>query len=239
VGCGFGQACFGASDDYYRYSFITDKDPDDLATFYGSEDFMEIFCVLPFMGTLMMQGRRRTRDRGGVMMQRSPFDEGFDEEGGRLPHVWLRRIPTLDAEWDEEGDRLMLPGEAFGSAPPFSSLAPFGGDDGFGDSSTGALGPSPLEGEPVEEEGLVSAAGQGVGGDEGMAWRQFPVHESRQLEAAFEVYAAAVAEAEVAGVDPHNPVTPAAMQSAGPGMAPSTRECFAAACVLLFRFCTG
>jgi hypothetical protein len=46
-----------------------------------------------------------------------------------------------------------------------------------------------------------------------IVWRQFAVHESLALEAAFGLYAAAVVEAEAAGVDPHNPpaaaVTPA------------------------------
>merc|ERR1712071_635373 len=31
-------------------------DPDDLASFYGSEEFMEIFCMVPIVGAIMMRG---------------------------------------------------------------------------------------------------------------------------------------------------------------------------------------
>lgn len=64
VGISALQLTGGHEDNYYEYRFTTDKDPDDLATFYGSEDFMDLFCVMPFVGTLMM--------RGG----------DFDDEGG-------------------------------------------------------------------------------------------------------------------------------------------------------------
>mmetsp|Transcript_23608 Transcript_23608/g.54183 ORF Transcript_23608/g.54183 Transcript_23608/m.54183 type:complete len:199 (-) Transcript_23608:1472-2068(-) len=56
VGCGIGQYYYGNQKDFYDYRFITDKDPDDLASFYGSESFMDLFCVIPLMGTLMMRG---------------------------------------------------------------------------------------------------------------------------------------------------------------------------------------
>ena len=46
----------GIEKNFYEHRFLTDKDPDDLASFYGSEEFMDLFCVLPFMGTLMMRG---------------------------------------------------------------------------------------------------------------------------------------------------------------------------------------
>ena len=54
--CFAAHLAFGSAPDFYDYRFITDKDPDDLAGFYGSEAFMDIFCVVPFMGTLMMRG---------------------------------------------------------------------------------------------------------------------------------------------------------------------------------------
>ena len=52
AGCAAGQVLFGATDDYYEYRFITTKDPDDLATFYGSEARIiyhggTILCPLP------------------------------------------------------------------------------------------------------------------------------------------------------------------------------------------------
>jgi len=50
------QYFFGYQEKFYEYHFITSKDPDDLIGFYGSEDFMEIFCVMPFVGSVMMRG---------------------------------------------------------------------------------------------------------------------------------------------------------------------------------------
>ncbi|KAL3907238.1 MAG: hypothetical protein SGARI_003634 [Bacillariaceae sp.] len=35
-----GQYYYGHEMDFYDYRFICDKDPDDLADFYGSENFM-------------------------------------------------------------------------------------------------------------------------------------------------------------------------------------------------------
>ena len=32
------------------------KDPDDLASFYGGVEFIELFCILPFMGNLLVRG---------------------------------------------------------------------------------------------------------------------------------------------------------------------------------------
>ena len=46
----------GRTKNFYDHRFIVDCDPDDLAGFYGGEEFMELFCVLPFVGTLMMRG---------------------------------------------------------------------------------------------------------------------------------------------------------------------------------------
>ncbi|KAG7349261.1 hypothetical protein IV203_011858 [Nitzschia inconspicua] len=54
--CAVGQYYYGNEQDFFDYRFIVDADPDDLADFYGSENFMDIYCVMPFMGTLMMRG---------------------------------------------------------------------------------------------------------------------------------------------------------------------------------------
>jgi hypothetical protein len=51
-----GQYYYGYTEDFYDYRFVTDADPADLQDFYGSENFMDIYCVMPFMGTLMMRG---------------------------------------------------------------------------------------------------------------------------------------------------------------------------------------
>merc|ERR1712241_1563470 len=58
IGALVAQPFFGSSSDFYEYRFILkrDIDPDDLASFYGSEEFMEIFCILPIVGQIMMRG---------------------------------------------------------------------------------------------------------------------------------------------------------------------------------------
>lgn len=50
------QYKYGKVDDYYEYRFITKQDPDDLAGFYGSEEFMDLFCVFPIIGSTLMRG---------------------------------------------------------------------------------------------------------------------------------------------------------------------------------------
>jgi len=41
---------------FYDYRFIAKKDPDDIAGFYGGEELMELFCVLPIMTNIMLRG---------------------------------------------------------------------------------------------------------------------------------------------------------------------------------------
>lgn len=52
------QSFFGSESDFYEYRFIAKEgiDPDDLASFYGSEQFMDIFCMVPIVGQIMMRG---------------------------------------------------------------------------------------------------------------------------------------------------------------------------------------
>ena len=50
------QTVYGSSKDFYQYRFVTKADPDDLQDFYGAEDFMQIYCVFPFMQKIMMRG---------------------------------------------------------------------------------------------------------------------------------------------------------------------------------------
>lgn len=61
------QSFFGSSSDFYEYRFVVkeDVDPDDLASFYGSESFMDIFCMFPLVGQFMMRGG--TFDDNGVV----------------------------------------------------------------------------------------------------------------------------------------------------------------------------
>ncbi len=55
VGCVAGQTFFGSEEHFYDHRFVTEADPNALAEFYGNEDFMEIFCVFPFMVDFMMR----------------------------------------------------------------------------------------------------------------------------------------------------------------------------------------
>lgn len=89
------QSQCSSAADFYDYRFTTCKDPDDLAGFYGSEAFMDIFCVLPFMGTLMMRGGEfdeegavHTTGFPGTMVVSMVFSDDDDEEGRT---VWFNK----------------------------------------------------------------------------------------------------------------------------------------------------
>lgn len=45
----------GSQNEFFDYRFRTNKSPDDLASFYGGEEFMELFCIFPVIGQLMMR----------------------------------------------------------------------------------------------------------------------------------------------------------------------------------------
>mmetsp|Transcript_10811 Transcript_10811/g.21970 ORF Transcript_10811/g.21970 Transcript_10811/m.21970 type:complete len:391 (+) Transcript_10811:78-1250(+) len=55
AGTAAAQYYFGEADEFFDHRFTTDKKPEDLADLYGTEAFMEIFCVLPFMANFMMR----------------------------------------------------------------------------------------------------------------------------------------------------------------------------------------
>ena len=53
----------GSQNDFFDYRFKTSKPTVELASFYGGEELMELFCVFPFVGQLMM--RNGTFDEDG------------------------------------------------------------------------------------------------------------------------------------------------------------------------------
>ena len=55
AGLATAQYILGEKEEFFDYRFTTDKKPEDLADFYGTEAFMDIFCVFPFMATFMMR----------------------------------------------------------------------------------------------------------------------------------------------------------------------------------------
>lgn len=81
----------GSQNDFFDYRFTANKTAADLATFYGGEEFMELFCIFPFVGSLMM--RNGTFDeKGNVLTQGLPgtlkvsmvFSEEANEETGDI-----------------------------------------------------------------------------------------------------------------------------------------------------------
>lgn len=55
AGLATAQYFLGEEEEFFDYRFTTNKKPEDLADFYGTEAFMDIFCVFPFMATFMMR----------------------------------------------------------------------------------------------------------------------------------------------------------------------------------------
>ncbi|CAE8740814.1 unnamed protein product [Polarella glacialis] len=114
---GTGLACaglqyyFGSEDDFYDHRFVSSKKPEDLADFYGSEDFMEIFCVLPFMMKFMI--RSGTFDEEGVV-----HTFGF-------PGKMEVSMAFEDKEADINGDGTMTT-TWFNKHERFHDLTPFG-----------------------------------------------------------------------------------------------------------------
>jgi len=90
VGLGALQAVYGSAEDFYDYRYICVKDPDDLASFYGGEELMELFCIFSFMGKIMLRGAEFD-DEGNVTAQGMPgtlrikmvFSDGVNEETGQ------------------------------------------------------------------------------------------------------------------------------------------------------------
>lgn len=74
VGTGILHSLYGNVDNFYDKRWILECDPDDLADFYGSENFMDLYCIFPFMITLMMR-MSVFDDEGTVHTQGIPFGE--------------------------------------------------------------------------------------------------------------------------------------------------------------------
>lgn len=98
VACGVGERLYGGyNENFYDYRFITTKDPDDLMAFYGGEEFMELFCVIPLMGTLIMRGGyfddegtvHTTGLTGKEMLVSMVFSEEEDERDGKT--AWFNK----------------------------------------------------------------------------------------------------------------------------------------------------
>jgi len=99
IGALAAQSFYGSGSDYFEHRFIVNKDPDDLAGFYGGEEFMELYTIFPIVGTLLMRGGEFD-DRGvvhtyglpGEMLVYMAFTDGENEETG-------------DVEWFNKRER--------------------------------------------------------------------------------------------------------------------------------------
>jgi hypothetical protein len=159
VGIGLLQYQYGHQRDFFEYRFIINDDndddqhhkidPDDLAAFYGGEEFMELFCVMPFMGTLMMRGGHfdeegtvHTTGFPGTMQVSMVFSDEMDADDGQTK--WFNKRERFRDVlfgsytcWDMvtnfgftrlDDGRIMVyhHGEYFtGRFPPFSLFARF------------------------------------------------------------------------------------------------------------------
>jgi hypothetical protein len=79
----------GSQNDFFDYRFPVEKNPEDLATFYGGEEFMELFCIFPFVGQLMMRnghfdekGNVITTGIPGTLRVSMVFSDEIDEKSG-------------------------------------------------------------------------------------------------------------------------------------------------------------
>jgi len=91
VGCVAGQTFFGSEEHFYDHRFVTEADPNALAEFYGNEDFMEIFCVFPFMVDFMM--------RSGY------FDDNGHVHTFGLPPIISNMVVSMQFDEREEEDQ--------------------------------------------------------------------------------------------------------------------------------------
>jgi hypothetical protein len=108
-----GQYSLGSATNFFDEKFVVqDKSSEDLADFYGTEDFMDIFCVFPFMVDFMMRGAE------------------FDDDGtihawgllgpGELQVSILFEEREVDTNGDGEPDTLVW----FNKKETFSDRAP-------------------------------------------------------------------------------------------------------------------
>lgn len=79
----------GSANDFYDYRFKSPKDADDLASFYGGEELMELFCIFPLVGQIMMRsatfddtGGIKTQGFPGTMEVKMVFSDDVNDETG-------------------------------------------------------------------------------------------------------------------------------------------------------------
>lgn len=93
LGAGFSLAALhsatGSANNFYDYRFKSKQNPDDLASFYGGEELMELFCIFPFVGKIMMRnaqfddtGNIITTGFPGTMHVSMVFSDEANEDTG-------------------------------------------------------------------------------------------------------------------------------------------------------------
>eukprot|EP00563_Minutocellus_polymorphus_P020267 CAMPEP_0197717312 /NCGR_PEP_ID=MMETSP1434-20131217/1896_1 /TAXON_ID=265543 /ORGANISM="Minutocellus polymorphus, Strain CCMP3303" /LENGTH=381 /DNA_ID=CAMNT_0043301827 /DNA_START=80 /DNA_END=1225 /DNA_ORIENTATION=+ len=108
AGVATAQYFLGDQEEFFDYRFTTDKKPEDLADFYGTEAFMDIFCVFPFMAKFMLRsgtfdekGHVHTYGLGGPGNLEVSIDfEEVEEDtcGDGLPDTiaWFNKRETFE-----------------------------------------------------------------------------------------------------------------------------------------------
>jgi hypothetical protein len=98
------QAKYGHTKDFFEYRFITEKNPDDLASFYGGEEFMELFCVMPLVGAIMMrggvfddEGTVHTQGLPGTLQVSMVFSDETDEDTEKT--MWFNKRERFKDVW--------------------------------------------------------------------------------------------------------------------------------------------
>jgi hypothetical protein len=90
----------GSANDFYDYRFKSPKDADDLASFYGGEELMELFCIFPLVGQIMMRsatfddtGGIKTQGFPGTMEVKMVFSDDVNDETGETD--WCKYIAFI------------------------------------------------------------------------------------------------------------------------------------------------
>ena len=91
----------GSANDFYDYRFKSPKDADDLASFYGGEELMELFCIFPLVGQIMMRsatfddtGGIKTQGFPGTMEVKMVFSDDVNDETGETDWCKYNIIST-------------------------------------------------------------------------------------------------------------------------------------------------
>jgi hypothetical protein len=119
------QYQLGSTTDFFEHKFVTSQHPEDLADFYGTEDFVEVFCCVPFMISLMM-GSAKYDDKDGTIHSWGLLGPGALEVAASFDQ---RRHTTTTTKQQQPGTAIGDDGEPdtlswFNKRETFQDVAP-------------------------------------------------------------------------------------------------------------------